>query len=65
MTWAKATAIRVLATMCETAIGIIGAASLIGEVNWVTVISATALSGIVTLLRCGASTLPEVDTKKK
>ena len=48
--WLKNTGIKVLKTMAETALAVIGTAMVMGEVNWVMVESATLLSGIVTIL---------------
>lgn len=48
--WIKDVAIRTVKTMAETAIGMIGAQSLITEVEWIEVLSAVALSGVVTIL---------------
>lgn len=49
--WAKITAIKTVKTMAETAIAVIGT-NVVGiiDVNWVGVLSACALSGIVTIL---------------
>ena len=58
--WKKA-GIRALRTVAQTAIGTIGAASLIQEVNWVVVASASALAGIVSILMSIATGLPEVE----
>lgn len=49
--WLKALAERVISTAAETAIATIGAATLIGEVNWKTVASATALSVVLAVLK--------------
>lgn len=57
--WLKATAVRVIKTMAQTAIGIIGASLTMGDVNWGVVGSATMLAGIVSGLTCIAG-LPEV-----
>ena len=57
--WAKAAGIRALKTVSQTAVGVIGANALISEVNWLTVVSAAGLAGIVSLLTSLAG-LPEV-----
>lgn len=49
--WLKALAERTLSTAAETALGVIGGAAVFGEVNWRTVISATGLSIIVSILK--------------
>ena len=58
--WLKAAAIRAVKTVAQTALGSIGAAALISEVDWAVVGSASALAGIVSLLMSIAG-LPEVD----
>ena len=60
-TFWKATAIRAIKTVCQTAIATIGTASLLSEVNWVVVISASILSGILSVLTSIVVGLPEVD----
>lgn len=59
-TWAKATMIRTIKTMAETAIALIGTNAVgVTEIDWLGVGSATLLSGIVTILTC-IKGLPEV-----
>lgn len=48
--WIKNTAIKVLKTMAETAAGYLAGAALLSEVDWVLLASATAISGILTIL---------------
>lgn len=57
----KATAIRAIKTICQTAIATIGTASLISEVNWIVVGSASLLAGILSVLTSIVTGLPEVD----
>lgn len=57
----KATAIRALRTVCQTAIATIGTAMVITDVHWMYVLSASALSGILSILTSIATGLPEVD----
>ena len=61
--WRKA-GIRALRTVAQTAIGTIGAATLIQEVNWVVVASASVLAGVVSILMSIATGLPEVEGEK-
>lgn len=57
--WAKAAGVRAVKTVAQTAVGVIGASALIAEVNWLTVVSASVLAGVVSLLTSVAG-LPEV-----
>lgn len=49
--WLKALAERTISTAAETAIATIGAATMIGEVNWKTVLSATGLAVVLSILK--------------
>ena len=60
--WLKAAAIRAAKTMAQTAVATIGTTALITEVNWLVVLSASALAGVLSLLTSLAG-LPEVDTE--
>lgn len=57
--WLKAAAIRAAKTMAQTAVATIGTTALITEVNWLVVLSASALAGVLSLLTSLAG-LPEV-----
>lgn len=57
--WWAAAGIRALKTVCQTAIGVIGTATVMGSVNWIAVASASVLAGVVSLLTSVAG-LPEV-----
>lgn len=58
-TWWKAAFVRALRTVAQTAVATIGTAALIERVNWLAVLSASALSGVLSLLTSLAG-LPEV-----
>lgn len=58
--WIKKAGIRALKTVAQTAITTIGTTALITEVNWLVVLSASALAGVLSLLTSLAG-LPEVD----
>jgi hypothetical protein len=57
----KAAFIRAIRTVAQTAIATIGSAAVIEEVRWLTVLSAAALSGILSLLTSIATGLPETE----
>ena len=57
--WIKAAGVRAVKTVAQSAIGVIGAAAAMGEVNWAMVFSGAALVGIISLLTSIAG-LPEV-----
>lgn len=49
--WLKVTGIKVIKTMAETALAVIGTNTFgITDVDWIGVLSACALSGVVTIL---------------
>lgn len=60
--WWRAAGIRAVKTIAQCAVATIGTAALISEVNWVAVVSASALAGVLSLLTSVAG-LPEVDNK--
>lgn len=57
----KATAIRAIRTICQTAVATIGTTALITEVDWAVVVSASALAGLLSVLTSIATGLPEVE----
>lgn len=61
--WFKAASVRAVKTIAQTAVATIGTSVAIGDVNWVMVVSSSALAGIMSLLTSVAG-LPEVDVNE-
>lgn len=57
----KATSIRALRTVCQTAVATIGTAAVMTDVKWTYVVSASVLAGILSVLTSIATGLPEVE----
>ncbi|MBQ4120351.1 MAG: hypothetical protein IJD45_08195 [Clostridia bacterium] len=57
--WVKAAGIRAIKTVAETAVATIGTTAVISEVDWKLVVSASLLSGLVSLL-VSVKGLPEL-----
>ena len=57
--WIKASAVRAVKTMAQTAVATIGTSAVMGDVNWLMVASASTLSGIISILTSVAG-IPEV-----
>lgn len=58
--WWKAAGVRAIKTVAQTAIATIGASAVLSDVNWIAVISASVLAGVLSLLTSVAG-LPEVE----
>lgn len=57
--WLKAAGVRAVKTVAQTAVATIGASAVISEVDWIMVVSASLLAGVVSMLTSIAG-LPEV-----
>ena len=60
----KATMIRAIKTVCQTAVATIGTAVVLSDVNWQMVVSASILAGILSVLTSIATGLPEVELEE-
>lgn len=58
--WWAAAGVRAIKTMAQTAVATIGASTMITEINWAVVASATVVSGLLSMLTSIAG-LPEVE----
>lgn len=61
LNWLKAALIRAVKTVAQTAIATIGTSAMLSDINWVMVLSTSALAGILSILTSLAG-LPEVNT---
>ncbi len=57
--WLRAAGVRAIKTLAQTAVAMIGTATVLGAVDWVTVASASVLAGVLSILTSVAG-LPEV-----
>ena len=62
-TWLKAAGIRAVKTLAQTAVAMIGTSVVVSDVNWVAVVSASALAGALSILTSVAG-LPEVNEEE-
>ena len=58
--WFKAASVRALKTLAQTAVATIGAAAILSDVDWLTVLSASILAAILSYLTSIAG-LPELE----
>lgn len=61
--WWKAALIRALRTFAQAAIATIGTAAVLSEVNWIMVLSASALAAVMSILTSIALGMPEAPTE--
>lgn len=63
--FAKSAGIRAIKTVCQTAVATIGTAQVLGGVDWKMVVSASILSGVLSVLTSIGTGLPEVNLAEK
>lgn len=61
-TWLKAAGVRAIKTVAQTAVAMIGTATVFSEVNWLMILSGSLLAGLLSVLTSIAG-LPEVEVK--
>lgn len=61
----KAALARAFRTVCQTALALIGTATFMEELNWISILSASCLSGVASILTSVATGLPEVAKNKE
>ena len=60
--WIKAAAIRAVRTMAQTALTMITLGVAVSEIDWLQVLSVSAVAGVYSVLTSVATKLPEVGT---
>ena len=61
--WIKCAGVRAIKTMAQTAVSLIGVGTVMSEINWIMVASASLLAGILSILTSVAG-LPELNNKE-
>lgn len=61
--WIKCAEVRAIKTMAQTAVSLIGVGTVMSDINWLMVASASILAGILSILTSVAG-LPEVKEEK-
>ena len=63
LAWLHAAGIRAIKTVAQTAVATIGTSAVLGDVNWVAVVSASVLAGVLSLMTsvAGLPELPDAD----
>lgn len=62
--WLKAAGVRAVKTIAQTAVSLIGVGTVMADIDWIMVASASALAGVLSLLTSVAG-LPELEAGEK
>lgn len=62
--WFKCAGVRAIKTIAQTAIATIGTSAVMSDVNWIAVLSASLLAGILSMLTSIAG-LPELKEEEE
>lgn len=57
----RAVGVRAIKTVCQTAVAMIPAATMIQQVDWLTVVGTAALAGVCSVLTSIGTGLPEAE----
>ena len=60
--WLRAALIRALKTVAQTAIGMITVGAAVEDINWLHILSVSAVAGIVSILTSIVTDLPEANS---
>ena len=63
--WIKYAGIRAIKTVAQAALALLSTATVLHDVNWVMLLSSSALAGIISLLTSVITGLPEIDLKER
>lgn len=59
--FATAAVVRAIRTIAQTAISVIGTTALLSEVNWIVVLDAAVLAGLLSIMTSVVTGLPEAE----
>lgn len=61
--WAKAAGVRAVKTMAQTAVGMLTVGAAASDVDWVNIVSVSAVAGVISILTSVAG-IPEVESEE-